>query len=48
MNLHVKDFDDELHQAAKEAAVKRRESLKDFVTRAIEREVERCRSEPQA
>lgn len=45
MNLHIKDFDDELHQAAREEAVKRRESLKAFVSRAIEREVERCRRE---
>jgi hypothetical protein len=45
VTLHIKGFDDELHQAAKEAAVKRRESLKDLVTRAVEREVERCAEE---
>ena len=43
--LQIKEFDDEVHQAAKVAAVTRKESLKDLVTRAVIRELERIKRE---
>ena len=39
------DIDDKLHRDAKSLAAHRGESLKAFVTRAIEREVERADAE---
>lgn len=48
MNLHIKDFDDDLHQAAKEVAVKRRQSLKDFVTDAVREKLERDEHERES
>jgi hypothetical protein len=39
------DIDDELHRDAKSLAAQRGESLKAFVTRAIEREVQRSTAE---
>jgi hypothetical protein len=43
--LQIKEFDDEVHQAAKEAAVKRRQSLKDFVTEAVQEKLDRVARE---
>jgi plasmid stability protein len=42
-HLHVRDLDDDLHRAVRIEAIERDESVKAFVTRALERELERSR-----
>ncbi len=44
-HLHVRDLDDDLHRAIRIEAIERGESLKEFVTRALRRELERSRGE---
>jgi predicted HicB family RNase H-like nuclease len=41
------DVDDDLHRAAKSLAAQRGETLKAFVTRAIENEIDRAKTEAQ-
>jgi hypothetical protein len=45
VTLHIKDFPEDLRFKARAAANKRHEPLKDFVARAIEREIERVEQE---